>query len=185
MAEIDDKVMAFVEETLKKSPKIKLADLFEKAKEVSASIGKLSKRQFNARYPLQVKRRKSQSARPKGKTAKATGGKRGARAKASDTGSAAPKAKGRPRKTKAASPPAKTAAPKAPKAPAKRRKPARRPAPAIPAVPAPAGNRDQVRQIFLQFATDITGAEERKHLVKVLASVDRYVDQVLKAASAS
>jgi hypothetical protein len=37
-----------------------------------------------------------------------------------------------------------------------------------------------VRQIFLQFATDIAGAEEGKDLVMVLANVDRYVDQALK-----
>jgi hypothetical protein len=45
------------------------------------------------------------------------------------------------------------------------------------------GPRESVRQVFLQFATDITGAEDRKDLVRVLASVDAYVDQVLKGVA--
>lgn len=132
--EVDVKVMAFVEEVLKKSPKIQLEDLFEKAKGVSASIGKLSKRQFNARYPLQVKRRRSLAVRKKG---------------------------GRPRK--APVPPS-----------TKDQKKGSRTA---------SDPRETVRQVFLQFATDITGAEERKELVKVLANVDRYVDRVLKGVA--
>ena len=131
MAEIDAKVMKFVEEALKKSPKIQLEDLFDRAKKVSKSIRDLSKRQFNARYPLQVKRRKSQATR-----------KRAAGRK------------------KSAPPPSKRT----------QRKSSRR-------VGEP---RDAIRQVFLQFATDITGAEERKDLVRVLADVDLYVDQVLK-----
>ncbi len=42
-----------------------------------------------------------------------------------------------------------------------------------------------VRQVFLQFATDIAAAEERKDLVKVLAGVDQYVDQVLEGVAES
>ncbi|MFO8174305.1 MAG: hypothetical protein ACQET1_12040 [Gemmatimonadota bacterium] len=37
--------------------------------------------------------------------------------------------------------------------------------------------------VFLQFATDIAGAEERKDLVRVLAKVGRYVNQVLRGLS--
>jgi hypothetical protein len=37
--------------------------------------------------------------------------------------------------------------------------------------------------VFLQFAIDIAAAEERKDLVKVLAGVDHYVDQVLKGVA--
>ena len=44
-------------------------------------------------------------------------------------------------------------------------------------------NRDAVRTALLKFASDLTAAEERKDLVKVLAQVDQYVDEVLKAAS--
>ncbi len=133
--EVDPKVMTFVEETLKKSPKIQLEELFERAKKVSGSIRTLSKRQFNARYPLQVKRRKSQSKR---------------------------KRSGKPRKTAGAAK-TRTSTPRS--------------------APNPGAPRDAVRKVLLDFATDITGAEDRKDLVKVLANVDRYVERVLKGAS--
>jgi len=128
--EINEKVMKFVEDTLKKSPDIQLDELFRRTKKVSSSIRRLSKRQFNARYPLQVKRRKALAVRGKGRGRK--------------------------------------------KAAARQGRPTRKPS--IQSV-AP---RDMVRQVFLEFASDMAAAEERKDLVKVLARVDRYVDQVLK-----
>ena len=63
MPEIDEKAMKFVEDTLKKSPMIQLDELFQRTKKVSSPIRRLSKRQFNARYPLQVKRRRALAAR--------------------------------------------------------------------------------------------------------------------------
>ena len=48
-----------------------------------------------------------------------------------------------------------------------------------------AASRDAVRAALLQFASDLSAAEERKDLVRVLAEVDRYVDDVLKAANPS
>ncbi|MFH1763787.1 MAG: hypothetical protein ABIF09_06300, partial [Gemmatimonadota bacterium] len=101
------------------------------------SIGKLSKRQFNARYPLQVKRRRALVARSRG-----TGRKR-----------ASPVQVRTPRK--------------------------RQPQPQLRFLEP----RDVVRQVFLQFATDIAAAEERKDLVKVVAGVDQYVDQVLEGVA--
>ncbi len=124
--------MSFVEDTLTKDPKIRLDDLFQRAREVSASIKDLSKRQFNARYPLQVKRKRSQAARKKA----------GSRTRTQATSRARVRAKTRKKGTE---------------------------------------SREAVRGVFLQFATDIAGAEERKDLVKVLADVDRYVDQVIKS----
>lgn len=44
--------------------------------------------------------------------------------------------------------------------------------------------RDAVRAALLKFASDLSAAEERKDLVKVLARVDDYVDDLLKAAGA-
>jgi hypothetical protein len=44
-------------------------------------------------------------------------------------------------------------------------------------------SRDQVRAIFLRFAEDLSGADQRSDLVRVLASVDQYVDEAVKAAS--
>ena len=129
MPEVDEKVMKFVEDILKKNPKIQLEDLFERTKEFKSSIGRLSKRQFNSRYPLQVKRRKALAAKARG----------GGRKKPSSSS-------GRSRRTKNVS----------------------------------GEPRDRVRQVLLQFATDIAAAEERKDLVRVLAGVDTYVDQVMK-----
>jgi hypothetical protein len=129
VAKTDEKVMAFVRETLDKSPRIKLEELFERAKEVSTGVAELGKREFNARYPLQVKRRLALASRPKG-----SGKKRAA---------------GGPRSRRAAA--AKAEA-----------------------------SRIAVREVLVRFATDLAGAEERKELVKVLANVDRYVDDVLK-----
>lgn len=50
-----------VEDELKKNPGATVDELYAKAKSAVSSIGKLTKRQFNARYPLQVKRRTSSS----------------------------------------------------------------------------------------------------------------------------
>jgi len=135
VAEVDEKVMSFVERILDENPGIELADLYEEAQEVSDSVRHLSKRQFNARYPLQVKRRRSQALRAAG----ATSGQREGWP-----------ASGRPLARVSG---------------------------------ASQASRESVRQVLLQFATDIAGAEERKDLVRVLANVDRYVDQVLKGAS--
>ena len=43
-------------------------------------------------------------------------------------------------------------------------------------------NREAVRKSLLKFASDLSAAEERKDLVQVLANVDKYVDDVIKAA---
>ncbi len=52
-----DKVMQLIEKELKKNPKATTKELQQKAKAVSASVGKLSVRQFHAKYPLQVRRK--------------------------------------------------------------------------------------------------------------------------------
>ncbi len=56
MADANPAVMKMVESELTKNPDISNPELFEQAKEIDASIGELSPRQFNATYPLQVKR---------------------------------------------------------------------------------------------------------------------------------
>ena len=60
-----DKVMKYVEGQLSKDPKVSNATLYEGAKKLDRAIGKLSIRQFHAKYPLQVKRRKGRSRRRK------------------------------------------------------------------------------------------------------------------------
>ena len=125
----DEKVMSLVEDELKKNPDASTEELYEKAKSASSAIGKLTLRQFNARYPLQVKR-------------KAGGTRR----------------KRRGRKTAKA-------------APSRRRGAA-----------SGGDGRDAVRAAFHRFATDLAAAgEDRAKLVKVLASVDSYVDDAMKA----
>lgn len=59
MAAINEKVMKMVEEELKRNPSINTKELFQKALKIDKSIGELSARQFNALYPLQVKRRQA------------------------------------------------------------------------------------------------------------------------------
>ncbi len=125
VAETNDKVMEFVKKELQKTPSIEVKDLFEKTKTAHPEVRDLDLRQFNARYPLQIKRRKS--------------GKRGGR-----------------------------------KSPTRRRRGTRR--------AQEQERREAVRSTFLSFATDLTAAEDKQDLVKVLAGVDRYVDDVLKAA---
>ena len=59
MAKVEkiDKVMQLIEKELKKNPKATAKELQQKAKAVSPSVGKLSVRQFHAKYPLQVRKR--------------------------------------------------------------------------------------------------------------------------------
>ncbi len=73
MARAQDPIMELVERELRKNPKARTTELFEKAKAVDSGVGELSIRQFHARYPLQVKRRqgakKPATASPRGKSA--------------------------------------------------------------------------------------------------------------------
>jgi len=54
--------MEMVEKALTAAPETSTSDLFEKAKDVDPGMKELSVRQFHARYPLQVKRRRSLAA---------------------------------------------------------------------------------------------------------------------------
>jgi hypothetical protein len=120
----NEKVMQFVEKELGKNPNIQTAELQEKAKGVDASVGKLTLRQFNARYPLQVKRKLAppRPRRRRGQTARRSQGK-------------------------------------------------------------VAGRRDAVRKVLYDFAGEVAAASEApRDLVALLADLDRYVDQALKAA---
>ncbi|HEX7117535.1 MAG TPA: hypothetical protein VF212_02025 [Longimicrobiales bacterium] len=78
MPEVNPKVMAMVEEELRKDPKTSNKELKQKAEKIDKGIEKLDARAFNARYPLQVKRRLAPS-RPR---PAARAGRRRARAAA-------------------------------------------------------------------------------------------------------
>ena len=129
MAAAADKVMDFVEKQLKRDPKATSEKLFEGAKKIDNKIGKLSLRQFHAKYPLQVKRRRN-----KGKKA-------------------APK--------------------RARRAPTRTSRAPRR----------AAGSQDAVRRVMLRFAKDISAAD-KTGTIDILANIDRYVSDVIKAAKA-
>lgn len=62
MAEVNEKVRSMVEAELKKDPSTSNEDLYEKAIKIDPGVKDLSSRQFNARYPLQVKRKMSDAA---------------------------------------------------------------------------------------------------------------------------
>ena len=63
MAKTHDGVMKMVEQELSKNPEVSVAELFQKAKGVSSGVSRLTRRQFHARYPLQVKRRRKPASR--------------------------------------------------------------------------------------------------------------------------
>lgn len=123
MADINPKVMDAVEKELKKNPDASVDELLEVARKVDGSVTELTKRQFHARYPLQVKRKMNP---PKRRASRKRASRKGKRAKPAEN------------------------------------------------------HRDQVRDIFLRFASDLAAAEERKAVVRVVAGVDKYVDQVLE-----
>ncbi len=126
MAHMDENVMAAVAVALSENPAASVDELFEMARQVNPTIGELSKRQFHARYPLQIKRKLNPRKRRKRRQVKVAGG--------SGSGSGGSVAR-----------------------------------------------RDAVRSAFLKFASDVAGADERKDLVRVVANVDQYVDEVLQA----
>lgn len=154
-AKTDEKVMAMVEKELQKNPDVSVDELQTKGASINKDVASLTARQFHARYPLQVKRRKAMAA-----------------------DAAAPKKAKKSTKRKKA--------PKKAKKTAKAKRRARREDRSAEQAASPTAggtmDRDAVRSAFLGFASELTAAEARKDLVKVLAGVDKYVDQVQKAA---
>ncbi len=59
MVKNPDEVMEFVRRELEANPDIETSALFEKAKAFDAGVKQLSLRQFNATFPLQIKRRRT------------------------------------------------------------------------------------------------------------------------------
>lgn len=56
MPAVNDRVMNMVREEIQKRPEITSQELFEKAKKLERGMRSLTARQFNATYPLQVRR---------------------------------------------------------------------------------------------------------------------------------
>ena len=152
MADTDPKIMALVEAELKKNPDASVDALYSLAKKTSRAVGRMSLRQFHARYPLQIKRRAGaagRKAKPRKSAAKT-------RRKAT-TATAVSRVKkvvrrGRPPGSK------------------NRRKATN------------GAGKEAVRAAFLSFAADLTAAEGRQDEYRVIADIDRYVDAAMKAA---
>jgi hypothetical protein len=69
MAETDPKVMSLVETALVENPAVSVQELYDMAKRTKRSIKQMTLRQFHARYPLQIKRKKGNSARKRARKA--------------------------------------------------------------------------------------------------------------------
>ena len=150
----DAEVMSWVEGQLKDNPDVSVDELRAGAVKLNAGIADLTKRQFHARYPLQVKR---------------------AARRAADA-AAGIKPRRRPRRAPAAPAPEPEPAAPAPEPAAAAPAPA---APAPAAEAAPAGlDRGAVRKMLFDFAADITAAEGTSAVVKVLAAMDDYIDRI-------
>lgn len=80
MAEANPKVMDMIKSELKKNPDISNKELLAKARGIDKGVDKLTARQFNATYPLQVKRAtkpaRKRTARKRGKAAPSGGTRR-------------------------------------------------------------------------------------------------------------
>lgn len=74
MAETKANVMEMVRDEIQKNPTITTKELFEKAKKLDRSMSRLSIRQFNARYPLQIKRNLAPKRRRRGRPRKKAAG---------------------------------------------------------------------------------------------------------------
>jgi hypothetical protein len=173
MADSNQRVMDLVRREIAKNPGVSSEALFAKAKKVDSSLGRLSTRQFHAKYPLQVKRAlkragdRAKAAIPVKKTRGP--GKRGPGRPRKITTKRGP---GRPRKSTTQGVPG--------------RRPGRPPGSGASSVSTPAAasssSRDAVRALLLQFASDVAGAPGKPEVVKVLTTVDRLVDRLIQAA---
>ncbi len=175
MAEQNEQVMAMVRRELERRPDVDLRELYARAQEIDPAIGDLDIRQFNARYPLQVKRaRRGSSARQEGaREQRATRGRRtrtagqGRTAGGSRRGQAGRAEQARTAEQSAATEEAGTSTTR------RRRRRGGEP------------NREAIRGVLLQFASDFAQAETRSEIVSVLSNVDTYVDDVVKLVGRS
>ncbi len=146
-----DKVMQLIEKELKKNPKATAKELQQKAKAISEAVGKLSVRQFHAKYPLQVRRKLAP------KKPRRAAPKKPRRAVSKKPRRAIPKKSRR-------------AAPKKPRRAAPRARAARGQV-----------NREAVRNTLMTFARDVSAAEGKSETIAVLGKLDNYIDAIIRA----
>jgi hypothetical protein len=146
-------------------------DLRAKAEKLDDAVARMSARQFNATYPLQVKRKLAPPTRRGGRKSSKATKRRGRKAgsKRADTGGAtAERKRGRPRGRAAAQAGGASI---------------RGAGGRGPGAAATNGARGRVRAALLDFARDLASADGAG-LVDVIAGVDGYVDRVMKASGA-
>ena len=186
-ATTDAGVMSWVEAELKSNPRVSVDELIAGAVKLNSEIAELTKRQFHARYPLQVKR----AARRAADAAAGIKPRRRRRSAPPAEAAPAPEAEAAAPAEEAPAPeaapePAAEAAPEAPAEAAPEAAPAPEAEPAAPeAEPAepeaaPAGpDREAIRKVLFTFAADIIAAEGTTGVVRVLAALDDYIDQIV------
>ena len=187
----DGDVMNWVAAQLKNNPEVSVDELLAGAVKLNPEIAQLSRRQFHARYPLQVKRAarraadaaagikpRRRRAAPPPEAAPAPEAEAGVVPEAAQDTAPSPPAETGPEPAAEAAPEAAPAAEAAPEAaPAAEAAPEAAPA---AAEAAPAGpDRDAIRKVLFTFAADVTAAEGKKGVVKVLAAIDDYIDQIV------
>ena len=171
----DPEVMSWVEGQLKDNPDVSVDELLEGAVKLNAGIAELTKRQFHARYPLQVKRAARRAADAAAGIKPRRRPRRAPAAPAPEPEAAAPEPEP---EAAAPEPEPEAAAPEPAPAPAPEPEPAAAaPTPAAEAAPAEI-DRGAVRNMLFDFAADITAAEGTSEVVKVLAAMDDYIDRI-------
>lgn len=156
MASTNEKVMNYVERELSKQPDVSNEVLFEGAKKIDASVGELTLRQFHAKYPLQVKRRRGKSAKS-AKSRKKTTTKKAKKTTRARKTKRSTRAKAGGRRTSGRSRAASGAG-------------------------ARSAEGAEVRRVMMRFARDLSAAESQLDTIDVLADLDRYVSDILKAS---
>jgi hypothetical protein len=169
VAEVSQRVLDMVRRELVQNPEIENAILYEKAKQLDpAAMKDVDRRQFNARYPLRVKRFEMRARKPRPKAEPRRDGRPAA--PAGDSSDVAVISARGPRQEGEGAP---------------RRRARSTASPAASPVAAGPGSvlrhlaRDGVRDVLLRFAQDMANAESRGDLVGVVAGVDQYVDQIM------
>jgi len=155
MPETNDRVMAMIEKEIAANPDISNEDLRAKAEKVDSSVSRMSARQFNATYPLQVKRRmRPRRARKASKGAKRGGNQANGGARKAGRPAGTGRKRGRPPKSATAG--------------------------GAGGSTGRGDARDRVRGVLVAFARDLASSDGAG-LVDVIAGVDSYVDRVMKA----
>lgn len=174
MPDTNERVMAMVEQELRADPDISNESLRAKAEKLDDAVARMSARQFNATYPLQVKRKLTPATRRGAR--KATKGRRGRKAGAKR--GAATGARGRRASPTGGSKRGRAAAVAGG---ATIRTERGRGRAGRGGSAAGDGARGRVRAALLDFARDLANADGAG-LVDVIAGVDGYVERVMKAA---